>query len=522
MRESHDVIVIGTGIAGISAAISAREEGLDVLVISKADRAEETNTNYAQGGIIAWREGDSAELLAKDIFKAGCEYNGREAVELLSNEGPAMVFDLLVNKAKVPFSRAADGSLDYTEEAAHSARRILHYEDHTGDAIQAAILAYARSLGIEIRTSLTAVDLITNNHHSTDCQELYKEREVLGVYALDNASGQVHTLLAHAVVLASGGLGNIYQYTTNPPEATGDGIAMASRAGADIINAEFVQFHPTALFHSDIRRFLVSESLRGEGARLVRRDGTPFMDDYHPQKDLAPRDVVARAIFEEMAKEGSKYMYLNLAGYYKGEKPIKERFNRIYSTCMDVGLDISKDNIPVTPAAHYFCGGVKVDKDGHSSIQRLYAVGEVSCTGLHGANRLASTSLLEGLVWGVRAGKDIARNFAPVSAARMDAIPEWKNPKTPEVFEPTLIYQDWNLIKLTMWNHAGIVRTRKGLHRAEADLNYHAHRITRFYQEAALSRDIVELRNGVISAQLVVRAAMHNERSIGCHFRRDV
>lgn len=521
MRKRYDAIVVGTGIAGLSAAIACKEAGLDVLVITKADRVEQTNTNYAQGGIIARREGDSAELLAADITRAGCSYNSDDAVKLIAAEGPALVFDFLVDKVGVRFSAGADGSLDYTEEAAHSARRILHFEDHTGDAIQDAMLAYARAAGVEILPSTTAIDLITNNHHSSDCQELYKEREVLGLYALDNANGEVSTLFSDAVVLACGGLGNIYQYTTNPPEATGDGVAMAARAGADVINAEFVQFHPTALYHKDIRRFLVSESLRGEGAHLVRKDGRPFMQDYSPLGDLAPRDVVARAIFEEMATQGSKYVLLDLAGHYRGAKPIPERFKRIYDTCLEGGLDISKEPIPVTPAAHYFCGGVKVDADGRSSIRRLYAVGEVSCTGVHGANRLASTSLLEGLLWGVRAARHIASAGDAVSAARQDAIPDWRLPARPESFEPTLIYQDWNIIKLTMWNHAGIVRSRKGLERAVADLNYHAHRITSFYREASPTRDIIELRNGVSAAQIVVAAAMHNERSIGCHYRLD-
>ncbi len=521
MRNSYDVIVIGTGIAGLSAAISCKEAGLDVIVLTKADRIEQTNTNYAQGGIIAWREGDSPEALASDIVTAGCGYNSREAVRLLAEEGPKLVFDFLVGKAGIEFSKDSQGNLDYTEEAAHSARRILHYDDHTGDVIQEGLVRRAAALGVPVKSSCTAIDLITNNHHSGDCQELYKEREVFGLYALDNESGQIHAMLAGAVILASGGLGNIYQYTTNPPESTGDGISMAQRAGADIINAEFIQFHPTALYHKDIRRFLVSESLRGEGARLIDRSGRQFMGSYSDLGDLAPRDVVARAIYEEMALQGSNYMLLDLAGFYKGEKPIKERFNRIYTTCLEGGLDISREPIPITPAAHYFCGGVKVDKDGRTSIRRLYAVGEVSCTGVHGANRLASTSLLEGLLWGVRAAEHIAAAFKPVKQGRLESIPDWKTPSNPETFEPTLIYQDWNLIKMTMWNHAGIIRTRKGLERAYADLNYHAHRITKFYKEAVVNRDMIELRNGIVSAQIVVEAAMHNEKSIGCHFRRD-
>ncbi|HAW86335.1 MAG: L-aspartate oxidase [Spirochaetes bacterium GWD1_61_31] len=521
MRRSVDILIIGSGVAGLSAAIVAREAGLEVVVITKAAKLEETNTNYAQGGIIAGRDGDTAELLASDIYRAGCDYNSQAAVELLSREGPPLVHSFLVDKIGVEFSRNKAGDLDYTEEAAHSARRILHHDDHSGDAIESALIAYARKIGVEMHTRCTAIDLITNNHHSTDCQELYKEREVLGAYVLDDERPGVCTWLANAVVLACGGLGNIYQYTTNPAEATGDGISMAYRAGADVINAEFVQFHPTALYHKDIRRFLISESLRGEGAQLINQAGEPFMPRYSPLGDLAPRDVVARAIYNEMAREGSKYMRLDLASYYKGEKPLKQRFSRIYETCLAGGLDISHEPIPITPAAHYFIGGVKVDGDGRSSLQRLYAIGEVSCTGLHGANRLASTSLLEGLLWGIRAARHIIGGHQAVATGRFAAIPDWKLPLHPEVFEPMLVYQDWNNVKMTMWNHAGIIRTRKGLERASADLNYHAHRITKFYQEAVLNRDLIELRNGVVCAQIVLAAAIHNERSIGCHYRLD-
>ncbi|MBU0935157.1 MAG: L-aspartate oxidase [Spirochaetes bacterium] len=521
MRRTVDLLIIGSGIAGLSAAIEAKEAGLQVLVVTKAGVPEETNTNYAQGGIIAGREGDTPELLAKDILRAGCAYNSRDAVQLLSEQGPQLVHDFLINRVGIQFSQNNSGQLDYTEEAAHSARRILHYEDHTGDVIQAGLLAHARKIGLELRSGCTAIDLISNNHHSTDCQELYLEREIMGAYIHDAQSEEVCTVLAHSVLLASGGIGNIYQYTTNPSEATGDGISMAYRAGADVINAEFVQFHPTALFHKDIRRFLVSESLRGEGARLINHKGEYFMERYSDLGDLAPRDVVARAIYEEMGREGSKYMRLDLASHYKGEKPIAERFSRIYSTCLAGGLDISKDPIPITPAAHYFVGGIKVGVSGQSSLRRLYAAGEVACTGLHGANRLASTSLLEGLLWGVRAARDIVQRFNPIEAGRLAAIPDWKLPPAPEHFEPLLVYQDWNLIKMTMWNHVGIVRTRKGLERADADLNYHAHRITKFYKEAALTRDLIELRHGITTAQIIVAAALHNKTSIGCHYRAD-
>lgn len=520
----NDVLIIGTGIAGLSTAISCREAGLSVLVITKNSKIEESNTNYAQGGIIASAPDDRPELLAKDILEAGCNINCLETVSRFSCEAPGTVQDFLASRVGVAFSRNKEGELDYTEEAAHSRRRIVHFEDHTGDAIENGLVLYAEKIGVNISTDCTAVDLITTDHHSTDAQEKYREREVLGVYALNNKTGQVEPLFAHAVVLASGGIGNIYQFTTNPSCATGDGIAMASRAGADIINAEFMQFHPTALFHKDIKRFLISESLRGEGAKLLDPQGKPFMERYTPQAELAPRDVVARALFEEMSKLGCEYLLLDIANHYKGSVPLEKRFSRIYETCKRGGIDITKDPIPIVPAAHYFCGGIRVNAQGQTSIKRLYAVGETACTGLHGANRLASTSLLEGLYGGLQTASYLVKNFVHDDnfAKRCECIPDWKIPSGAETFEPSLIYQDWKYIKMTMWNHAGIVRTKKGLARAQADLNYHAHRITNFYREAVPTRDIIELRNAVETANIVVSQAIHNERSIGCHYLKNL
>jgi L-aspartate oxidase len=521
MREYFDVIIIGTGVAGLTAAITLKDAGLNVAVLTKNDNIEETNTNYAQGGIVAFREDDTPQIIAEDIFKAGCYYNSKEAVRLISEDGPQLVFDFLINKVGIQFSKNTDGKLDYTEEAAHSKRRILHYQDHTGDKIESSLIEYAKKIGILIYTSHTAIDLITNNHHSEDYQELYKEREVMGVYVLNNTDNRVETFFSHNIILATGGVGNLFQYTTNPSSATGDGISMAYRAGADIINAEFIQFHPTALFHKDIKRFLISESLRGEGAKLLDPKGNEFMHKYSPLKELAPRDVVARAVYEEMNKIGCEYMLLDIANHYKGPEPIKERFSRIYETCLSGGIDITKQPIPIVPAAHFFCGGIKVDKRGRSSIKNLYAIGEVSCTGLHGANRLASFSLLEGLLWGKNAAEDITKNIKEIKMSRFNEIPDWKAPSNSEEFDIILIYQDWKAIKLTMWNYSGIIRTKKGLERAQSDLNYDAHRIFKFYKEAKLNRDIIELRNAIVTAQIIVDSAIHNDKSIGCHFIKE-
>lgn len=522
MLKIYDAIIIGTGIAGLTAAITLKEAGLNIIVVTKNQQIEETNTNYAQGGIVAWKKDDEPTILYNDIINAGSNNNNNEAVDIFSKEAPILVFDFLIKKAGMQFSNDLNNNLDYTEEAAHSARRILHYQDHTGEKIEEALIKHAKQLSIPILANYTAIDLVTNNHHSTDHQEIYQNREVMGAYILNNNTGRVETFFAQNVILATGGLGNLFQHTTNPPSATGDGMSMAYRAGADIINAEYIQFHPTSLFHKDIKRFLISEALRGEGARLIDHNGRQFMHKYSKLKDLAPRDIVARAIYQEMYENGAEYMLLDLSNYYKGEKPIKERFSRIYDTCLQGGIDITKEPIPIVPASHYFCGGIKVKMSGETTIDNLYAIGEVSCTGLHGANRLASVSLLEGLYWGKKTADCIVEKLLKennrIELKRYKTIPDWQSPRSSEDFDPILIDQDLKAIQSTMWNYAGIVRTDKGLDRAKADLNYYAHRIFKFYKEAKLNRRIIELRNAIVCSQIIVNAAIHNKKSLGCHF----
>lgn len=521
MDKIYDVVVIGTGISGLTAGILLKEAGLDTLLLTKTEAINECNTNYAQGGIIAWKEEDTTEKLIKDILEAGDFYNNILAVEELAKNAPKMVFDFLIDKIGINFSKDEKQKIDYTGEAAHSIKRIVHYSDRTGEEIERTLISYAKKIGLTILNNTTSIDLITNNQHSNDTQELYRDREVMGVYALDNKSGFIHKILSQKVILATGGLGNLYQYTTNPPSATGDGLSMAYKAGAAIINTEFIQFHPTSLYNKDIKRFLISESLRGEGAKLIDHNGKPFMQKYHPQKDLAPRDVVARAIYEEIYKNGVEYMYLDLANFYKGKEPIEKRFSKIYETCLKAGIDITKSPIPIVPASHYFCGGVKVDLNGRTTIKNLYAIGEVSCTGVHGANRLASVSLLEGLYWAKKASMDIVNELKKdsiIKKERFKNISDWKTPKKAVDFDPILIDQDWRVIKLTMWNYAGIKRTKKGLTRASADLSYYAHRIFQFYKEAKLNKSIIELRNAIINSQIIVNAALHNEKTIGCHY----
>jgi L-aspartate oxidase len=516
--SEFDLIVLGAGIAGLSAALAAADEGRTVAVLSKEPLLEECNTQYAQGGIVARGHGDSPALLAQDITVAGDGINSRDAVALLSAEGPALVDEILVKRLGVPFNRDPSGKPALTQEAAHSVRRIYFSQDTTGRAIETSLLAaVAVHPRISTFASHAAIDLITNTHNSTDAQERYNDTRVIGAYLWDPAAAQVKVFYAGATVLATGGVGNLFLHTSNPACATGDGLAMAHRIGAEILNAEYVQFHPTVFFHRDIKRFLISEAVRGEGARLLNHAGDAFMKRYNPQlADLAPRDEVARAMYREMENEGSDYLLLDAR--HAADARLDERFPGIFEKCMSVGLDIRREPIPVVPAAHYFCGGVKVGLTGRTSVPGLYAAGETACTGVHGANRLASVSLLEALYFGNAAGKDAAKNTPPVSESLKKSIPQWVHPAPAEEFDPVLIQQDMLNIQSTMWNYAGIIRNRKRLERALADLNYLSHRIEQFYRQAMISRSIIELRNAVLAAHLIVSAAYSNSRSLGCHY----
>jgi L-aspartate oxidase len=520
MKNPHefDLIVIGSGISGLSAAITAAEKGLNVALVSKESSLSECNTYYAQGGIVASGAGDSVQLLSKDIFTAGDGINFRDAVSLLAECGPSLVEDFLIEKLGIDFSKDAGGNIDRTMEAAHSVRRIIHVKDTTGESIENRMAGYATSLeGITPFTSHCVIDLITNTHNSCDAQQRYRWTKVIGAYMYNEAEDVVQTFFAPSVILATGGVGNLYLHTSNPPGAMGDGIAMASRIGAEIVNAEYIQFHPTILFHRDVKRFLISESLRGEGARLKNRKGEYFMATYAPElKSLAPRDEVSRAIFREMEIEGSDYVWLDTQ--FVTNMSLEERFPAIYSKCKEVGIDIEKESIPVVPAAHYFCGGIKVNLSGKTSVPGLYAVGETACTGVHGANRLASVSLLEGLFFGKRAAEDVVRNNREIPAKLKKSIPEWIYPSPEEEFDPILINQDLLNIQNTMWNYAGIIRKQKRLSRAFSDLDYLNHRIEKFYKQAKISRKIIELRNSVLASRIIVRAALSNPISLGCHY----
>jgi L-aspartate oxidase len=522
MTIETDVLVVGCGIAGATAAWRlAQDRQRQIIVVTRAADPTESNTRYAQGGIVGCGIGDSPQRLADDILAAGAGLSLPQAVHLLAQEGPALVQRILIEELGVPFDRTPDGAIAYTSEGGHSLPRILHVGDATGQAIEEALIARLRALpNVILRTNTTAVDLITSSHHSRDPLAVYRPITCHGAYVLDRTTGHVRRILARATVLATGGLGRIYRYTTNPEGARGDGLAMAYRAGARVINAEYIQFHPTTLAIPGANNFLISEAVRGEGGRLYTPDGRHFMDQYAPQwGDLAPRDIVARAIHEEMITHGYPHVLLDLASHMDASR-IRERFPTIYTTCLKAGLDITQEPIPVVPAAHYFCGGILVDEWGRSTIEGLYAVGEVSCTGVHGANRLASTSLLEGLVWGYRAGSDIAsrKDLRLVAAGE---IPPWQSVEDGVPADPVLIYRDQRSIQYVMWLYVGLARNTHRLARALRELSHLWETIDGFYRTTRITDELIGLRNMAQAAWVVTRAAWHNHQSRGTHYRED-
>jgi L-aspartate oxidase len=518
-----DVLVIGCGIAGATTALRlSRHEDLHITVVTGTQDAQETATYYAQGGIIYQGADDSAELLAEDIIRAGDGLNNPDAVAILCDEGPPLLRRMLIEQLEVPFDAGPSGEWHLALEGAQSTARILHVADATGRAIEERLVSALRDRPhVELLTRHTAVDLLTPAHHSRDRRAVYEPLSCAGAYVLDQASGRVMTCLAKATIMATGGLGQIYLHTTNPPGARGDGLAMAHRAGARVINAEYVQFHPTAFYDRYAPRFLISEAVRGEGARLVNEGGDPFMQRYDSEwGDLAPRDVVSRSIHREMLASGANCVYLDVASYVGADR-IKERFPNIYEECLAYGVDITREPIPVVPAAHYCCGGIWVDEWGRSSLRGLYAVGEVSCTGVHGANRLASSSLLEGLVWGWRAAQDILANVGQGGETPGWEIPEWRDEDLTEAVDPALVVQDMTTIRHIMWNYVGLIRSRRRLERAMDDLGNLEREIEKFYRATRLTDGLVGLRHAVQTALIVARAAWENKESRGCHFRED-
>jgi L-aspartate oxidase len=519
-----DILIIGSGIGGGTAALKLAQAGLRVMMITRARDPHNTNTAWAQGGIIYKGHDDKPELLAEDIDRAGAHITNPQAVRILAEEGPRRVKEILIDELKVPFDMH-DGEVSLALEGGHGMARIIHAADATGAAIEKSLLeAVRREPNITLLNGYSAIDLITPSHHSTNKRDIYQPQSCVGAYVLDRDSGEVKRLFARHTILATGGLGQIFLYTTNPNGARGDGLAMAYRAGARVINCEFVQFHPTSFVKQGAPRFLITEAVRGDGGRLCHADGVPFMDKYDAKwKDLAPRDFVARSIYAEMLEHGVPNAYLDLRSYIAKER-ILAHFPNIYAECKAHGIDMTTDLVPVAPAAHYFCGGVWVDEHGHTTINNLYAVGEVSCTGLHGGNRLASTSLLEGLVWGARAAEEIKnlelkmQNEGVDLATQAAKFPAWQNAGD-ESPDPALIAQDMSVIQNMMWNYVGLVRNKYRLSRALSELRHLESEIERFYRVSRLTDDLIGLRNAVRCAVIVAQAAWENKQSVGCHYR---
>jgi len=511
---NFDLIVIGSGIAGLSFAIKTAKNGLRVAVVTKKASAE-SNTNHAQGGIACvFDKTDDFENHVRDTLIAGDGLCDEAVTRAIVEAAPERIRELI--EIGVDFSKGADGGYDLTREGGHSHRRILHAHDLTGKAIEDALLAVAtKNKNISFFEYHMAIDLITTARlKDSKISASDPKNRVLGAYVLNVATGKVLTFRAPAVVLASGGIGQVYQYTTNPDIATGDGIAMAYRAGVRVRNMEFVQFHPTAMYAPDGSRELISESVRGEGAILRDISGRPFMKDYDTRGDLAPRDIVARAIDSEMKKSGSAHVWLDIS--HKPEAYLKERFPHIYNTCKAHGIDMAKEKIPVVPAAHYLCGGVQTNMNAETSLPGLYACGETACTGLHGANRLASNSLLEAVVL-AHNGAAAVTEFLKKNPAPAIDIPEWQDGNVQDSDERVVISHNWSELRRTMWDYVGIVRTTKRLNRALSRVRMLAQEIDEYYWNFKVEAKLLELRNLVQVAEIVILCALQRHESRGLH-----
>jgi len=515
MDRTFDFIVVGSGIAGLSFALDASRIG-SVLILTKKSRAE-SNTNYAQGGIAAvLSPDDTPELHVRDTLNAGVGLCHPDAVEVLVREGPDRVRELM-NRG-VDFTRE-DGRLDLGLEGGHSRRRIVHARDRSGSEIERALLqAVSAEPGIVMLENHLAVDLITQ-HQERDPVARGEPIRCSGVYALDATAGVVKKFLSKSTILCTGGLGQVYLHTTNPQIATGDGVAMAHRAGAIIANMEFIQFHPTSLYNSGSPSFLISEAIRGFGAVLKNVRGEEFMLRHDPRGPLAPRDIVARAIDAELKKTGDDFVYLDLT--HLGADSIRRSFPHIHETCLGkFGLDITAQPIPVVPAAHYACGGIVTDLRGRTTIDHLYALGEVAMTGVHGANRLASNSLLEAVVFAHRALEDIRSDTASRSRALPD-IPEWDDSGTFDPEEWVLIEHNRREIQQTMWDYVGIIRSTLRLERALRRITLVREEIEAFFRRTTVVEGLIELRNLATVADLIVRSALARKESRGLHYVTD-
>ncbi len=523
IRQHSQVLIIGSGLAGCTAALALADAGVEVVLVSSEDALGGGNSELAQGGIIykAAQENDT-QVLEQDILDAGHKYNYTKAVKYLCSEGPKAVERMLMQRVAVPFDKDDKGQWDLTREGGHSHARILHTADYTGASIM-------RSLIKEVKehpriTSLLqcyAIDLLTSRHHARRSDYRYKvENRCAGAYVFNKNIGQVQTLLAPWTILATGGVGGIFLHSTNTSTSVGSAISMAHRAQVALANVEFVQFHPTALYsklHKQCQ--LITEAMRGEGAQLLDASGKPFMHKYDARKELAPRDIVSQAMVNEMLSTGAPCLYLDAS---KIQHDLEKRFPTIFTNCADIGIDIRHEFIPVVPAAHYFCGGILTDLHGRTELHGLYAIGECACTGLHGANRLASTSLLEAVTWGYAAAKDIAarsRGEDSLSANLAEAIPDWEHSGREKNDDPALIAQDWATIRHTMWNYVGISRNTARLRRAFQDLRELSRHIHDFYRYTLISPALIQLFHGAHTAYVITQAALRNKKNLGCHQR---
>ena len=504
--QEFDVLIIGSGLAGQSAALRLAESRRVALVSKRT--LEDSASGWAQGGIAAVLDSkDSIEAHIRDTLVAGAWLNDEKATRFVVENGRRAI-EWLIDQG-VPFTKDESG-YHLTREGGHSARRVIHVADATGAAVQETLTQKVRNNpNITILEHHIAIDLITGDKLGSG------ENRCFGAYVLDSRNGEVQTLGAPNTLIATGGAGKVYLYTTNPDTSTGDGIAMAYRAGCQVANMEFIQFHPTCLYHPQAKSFLISEAVRGEGGLLKLPDGTRFMPEHDERAELAPRDVVARAIDFEMKKRGLDCVYLDIS--HKGEDFIRAHFPNIHARCLELGIDIARDPIPVVPAAHYTCGGIVCDLKGRTDVAGLYVAGEASCTGLHGANRLASNSLLECLVFSEAAVNDILDQ----ETARLPALPRWDDSRVTDADEEVVISHNWDELRRFMWDYVGIVRTTKRLKRASHRIRLLMREIDEFYANFRVSHDLIELRNLVVTADLIVRCAMRRRESRGLHYSPD-
>ncbi len=513
--EQFDFLVLGSGIAGLFFSLKVAPRGR-VALVTKKQRAD-SNTNFAQGGIAAvLGRDDRFEDHVRDTLECGAGLCRDEVVRTIIGEGPSAIAELIALGMKFDVREVPDQpgvhEPHLTREGGHSRRRVLHYKDMTGREIERALLAAIEAQpNIHIFENHIAVDLITRRKLG-----LSGEDRCLGAYVLDRTTGSVKVFQAATTVLATGGCGKVYLYTTNPDIATGDGVAIAWRAGVPVANMEFIQFHPTCLYHPKAKSFLISEAVRGEGGTLKTRDGAEFMDRYDPRKSLAPRDIVARAIDSEMKRSGADHVVLDIT--HKPAPFIMAHFPNIYETCLSYGIDITKEPIPVVPAAHYQCGGVQTTVDGVTELRGLLALGEVACTGLHGANRLASNSLLEAVVCARRAARLALDTSAP---PQTESIPPWQTGHAADPDELVVVSHNWDEIRRLMWDYVGIVRTTKRLHRAAKRLANLQEEIHEYYWDFTITSDLLELRNIATVAEIIVHSALERPESRGLHYTLD-